>query len=140
MVFGLISRAGEHLGDQLELQRNAGQALRKTVVNLASNAIALSKNRIEPGFNSPDPQQVELPTDHTQRGEAERVEPIGLIEMRLQIKREGRPGFIPHAIVIAGNNPEGVSPRRYIGVISHAVGPGSDPVAVKAFEPVFELD
>ena len=60
--------------------------------------------------------------------------------MRLEIESKRGSGLVPHTIVVAGNHPKGISPRRNVGVVSDSAAASGDPVGVEPFELVFELD
>src|SRR5262249_7834966 len=68
------------------------------------------------------------------------VEPVSLIEMRLQVKAKGGPRLVPHAVVVAGNHSECIVSGGNVRVVSDPAGPCRNPVSVKTFELVFELD
>src|SRR5262249_60020750 len=83
---------------------------------------------------------VKLPSDCRQCRDAKSIEPIGLVKMGLEVKPEGRACLRPEAVVVAGEDPERVSPWSYVCVVGNAPACGVHPIPVKAFQFVFEPD
>src|SRR5205823_2118873 len=66
--------------------------------------------------------------------------PPRLMKARLETKGEGRTRLVPHAVVVAGLDAEGVAPRREVRVVRDALRARVHPVPVEAVEAVLEPD
>ena len=58
--------------------------------------------------------------------------------MRLEREAKARPGVVPDAVIVAGDNAKGVRTGRKAGVVGGAAIAGVDPVLVETLESVAE--
>src|SRR5436853_232623 len=72
------------------------------------------------------------------RESAETIEPGCLVEMRRQIKLQGRSRLVPHAVAIAGENSEAVLAGWKVRVVSGSSSARIDPVLIVARQLIFE--
>src|SRR5215470_9488022 len=86
MLFNLLRRFIQHFFNRFQLQSDSDKPLRKSVVNLASHAIALGEHSRKLRLHSPDAETVKRPPHKGCRHSQQNVKPVGLIEMRLQVK------------------------------------------------------
>src|SRR5215468_560610 len=86
-----------------------------------------------------EPQSIEPGKEREKDGNYHCAEPGGLVVGRVDRKIEGCAGFVPHAAVVQGDYAEAVIARRKIRIKRLPPIPGLDPVAIVAFELVFEL-
>src|SRR5205085_2402858 len=114
--------------------------LREVVVNLARDAITLVQNGSELPLHLSHAKAIELPDDEGQTENREGIEPVGLIEMGLQIKVERCARFVPDAVIVGGHDAKPVCARRKICVIGCAARPAVNPILIEAFELVLESD
>src|SRR5713226_8554243 len=87
---------------------------------------------------APYAQEVQSGPREKDAVETKSQEPLGLVEKRLQVKAKRGPFGVPDAVIIAGYDPETILTWRKLGVISHAARAGLHPIAIVAFQLVFE--
>src|SRR6185295_5762781 len=109
-------------------------------MNLARDASALSQHGAELRSHPTQAKSNYEPCQQRQDNQANRVEPVCLVEVWFQIKTERGAGFVPNPIVVTGDNAKRVSSRAQIRVVSDASSAAIDPVLVKAFQLVLEAD
>ena len=109
-------------------------------MNLTSNAVAFSQDSGELRLYALKTESIKLPDDHSQDQSTESIEPVGLVEVWLQIKIEGRAGGTPHAIIVRSDHAEFIATGPQICIVSNATHPAINPVTIKSFELVFEPD
>ena len=130
----------EVLGDGVELQRDADQALEQRVVDLAAQPRAFRERQRE---LLPDQAQPDAPRapDHQQSGRRnQRREPPRLIERGLDREAPRDRRRLPRAVLAAGVDLEAIGSGRQVGIESRAPGAGIDPRRVDAFQPVAKAD
>ena len=70
---------------------------------------------------------------------AQGIEPVSLVEVRLQNEPRRGASLVPHAIVIRSRNPETVFTRRKVIIIGNAARTPINPIAIVALQLVLEL-
>src|SRR5215216_5728352 len=85
-------------------------------------------------------EAVKRPCDEARDSRKREVEPVGLIEMGLQVEPEGGPFLVPDAVVVAGHASKRILARRDARVISHTPAVCLDPILVEPFELILESD
>src|SRR6185295_8094534 len=108
-------------------------------MNLAGDPSSLSQHRCKSFLHPTHAQAIQQRPHNSKSEHAGCVEPIRLIEKRLQIQTECGAGFVPNAIVVAGNHPKAVIPGAQISVISNAPRAAVNPILVEAFQFVLKL-
>jgi len=109
-------------------------------MQLASNARALLHPRREFLADLMEAVAVERPEKCQKSSHARRAEPGGLVIRRGDGEIERVAGLIPHAAVIAGGDAEAVAAWIEIGIECPPFIDDLLPVAIVAFELVFEMD
>src|SRR5437764_4556366 len=123
-----------------KLHRDAEHLLRQVIVNFTSNAVALSQDSGKLRLYALKTESIKLPDEYRQAQKTEGVEPVGLVEVWLQIKIEGGAGGAPQAIIVRSDDSELIATGPQICIVSNATRSTVHPVAIKPFELVFEPD
>ena len=118
------------------------KALQQRVVELARDAGALSdtplERHLEFMLHAAYVGPVCRPEQRHNRGRAYSEKPSGPVEGRKYRDADRRPGGVPDAIAVGGDEVERISARRQVGIVSGPTRADVDPVRLEAFEPVFE--
>src|SRR5882724_2061126 len=116
-TFPALGNACEH---SLKSQYQPLHTLQKCVVQIASNSFALDHALFEAHtdayLNLLHAHQVQQPQSADDRGDTKRGEPKRLIEGWYDRKVQTCAGFVPHPVVVAGDDLEPIVARRQIGV------------------------
>src|SRR5215813_11758176 len=140
MTLGDIG-AGRHRSRYyFELNRNAQHLLRQVVMNLSRDTCSFGKYSIELGSDAPHAKPVKLPNHSCQQNDQQRIEPVGLIEARLEIELKSRALLAPNAVIVCSHHPKAVVARLQVCIKGGATCSAIDPIGIKALELIFESD
>jgi hypothetical protein len=134
-----LLRRVELLGDVVELERDADEALQQRVVDLAADPHALGQHEIVAAADAPQTQLPGRPRRQQDCGEQRQPERHGLIEGRLNRECERVAHLVPIAVAVAGGDAERVRPRRQVRVRGLAAFACVLPVGVEVLEAIAEL-
>src|SRR5882724_9663918 len=137
---GHLSRSRQRASYQFQLHRDAQHLLRQIVVNFTSDTVSFLQYRGELQLYPLKTKSIKLPGQDRKQQRAQNIEPIRLVEVRPQIKIEGRARRTPEAIIVRSDYPELVTSGPQVCVVRNATRSTIYPVAVKPFELVFEPD
>ncbi len=140
MSLSQFRRSRHRSGYDFQLYRDAQHLLRQVIVKLTSNTVAFSQDRGKLRLYLLKTEAIKLPDDHSQDQSAESIEPVGLVEVWLQIKIEGGAGGTPQAIIVRSDHAEFIATGPQICIVGNAARPAINPVAIKSLELVFEPD
>jgi len=136
--FGLV--VAKKFGEDFELDRDADVALGEGVVDFAGDAVALGEDGAEFALGAKEAETEGEEYESGGEGEKKKVEPDGLVEMRLQLEGEGCAGCVPEAVIVRCLNAEGVIARRNAGVVGGAARTGVGLLMIEALEHVTVAD
>src|SRR6185369_12701046 len=87
-----------------------------------------------------DAQPVHSQRQQANGPQASGVEPVGLIEVWLQVQIERGACFVPHAVVVARQDLELITSRRNACIRSDSFSARFNPILIEAFQYVLEAD
>ena len=118
--------------------------LKESVVDIARNPSAFCQAFVEAGVHNrrdlPTSKPIARHEDGESRTQAKQTKPQLLIVGGFDYEVQRRTGFVPHAVVVAGDNVETIMPRRKVAVESLPPCTWFLPAGVTPFQFVAKSD
>ena len=128
------------VGQVIDLQGEARQTLEQRVVDGAAHANPLGEHHRELATNLPDVHPPRRVHEQRNRQDAERLEPLPLVEHRLDAEVPDGARVAPDPVAAVGEHAETVAARRQVGVPGLARGAGIHPIAIVIVEAIPEVN